>query len=121
MTRQILPETAVHPAIRDVIASHHSSVVDEVRAAIAANAIVVVGMSQNPFAKKARKALSAIDQPYKYIEYGGYLSQWRQRNALKMWAGWPTMPMVFVKGTLIGGANDLEKLISRGELAKLLV
>jgi glutaredoxin-related protein len=28
--------------------------------------------------------------------------------------------MVFVKGTLVGGANDLNKLIASGELKKLL-
>jgi monothiol glutaredoxin len=120
MTRQTLPESAIHPAIRSTIAANHSSVVDEVKAAIAANAVVVVGMGQNPFAKKARKSLNAIDQAYKYIEYGNYLSKWRERNALKMWCGWPTIPMIFVKGTLIGGANDLDKLISSGELKKLL-
>ena len=27
-----------------------------------------------------------------------------------MWTGWPTFPMVFVKGTLVGGADDLQKL-----------
>jgi glutaredoxin-related protein len=45
---------------------------------------------------------------------------WRQRNALKLWTGWPTFPMVFVKGALVGGANDLNKLIASGELKKLL-
>jgi glutaredoxin-related protein len=30
------------------------------------------------------------------------------------------MPMVFVKGTLVGGANDLISLIDSGELKKML-
>ena len=47
-------------------------------------------------------------------------SQWRRRNALKMWSGWPTLPMVFVKGMLVGGADDLAKLIASGELKTLL-
>ena len=37
-----------------------------------------------------------------------------------MWTGWPTFPMVFVKGSLVGGADDLAKLISSGELKTLL-
>jgi glutaredoxin-related protein len=37
-----------------------------------------------------------------------------------MWTGWPTFPMVFVKGTLIGGAQEVEKLIASGELQRLL-
>jgi glutaredoxin-related protein len=37
-----------------------------------------------------------------------------------MWAGWPTFPMVFVKGVLVGGASELEKLIASGELREML-
>jgi glutaredoxin-related protein len=118
MPRSILDEAHIHPAIRETIASHHAEVVREVQDAIAANDIVVVGMAQNPFPKKARKLLDAAGRAYKYLEYGSYLGGWRRRNALKMWTGWPTMPMVFVKGELVGGAQDLERLIASGELAR---
>jgi monothiol glutaredoxin len=53
-------------------------------------------------------------------DYGSYLSQWRRRGALKMWSGWPTFPMVFVRGQLVGGADDLQRLLSSGELTQLL-
>ncbi len=120
MSRSILDETHIHPAIRARIADNHADIVREVQAAVAENAIVVVGMAQNPMPKKARRLLDAGRLTYKYLEYGSYLSEWRRRNALKMWTGWPTFPMVFVKGTLIGGADDLQKLIDSGELARLL-
>ena len=45
----------------------------------------------------------------------------RRRNALKMWTGWLTFPMVFVKGVLIGVADDLEGSIQSGELKSMLV
>jgi monothiol glutaredoxin len=90
----------------------------EVQAAVAANDIVVVGMRQNPFPKKARKLLDAAGLPYRYLEYGSYLGEWRRRLALKMWTGWSTFPMVFVKGVLIGGADDLARLIGSGELGQ---
>jgi glutaredoxin-related protein len=35
-----------------------------------------------------------------------------------MWTGWPTFPMVFVKGVLVGGASDLKKLLETGDLKK---
>ncbi|HOF51462.1 MAG TPA: glutaredoxin domain-containing protein [Rhodoferax sp.] len=120
MTRPILSEEHIHPAIRERVASHHRSIVDEVQAAVAANRVVVVGMGMNPMPKKARAALDAAGVPYKYLEYGNYFNTWRRRNALKMWTGWPTFPMVFVQGTLVGGAADLEALIASGELKKLL-
>ncbi len=87
---------------------------------MARHAVVVVGMGINPFPKKARNALDAAGIAYEYLEYGNYFNNWRQRNALKMWTGWPTLPMVFVKGSLVGGASDLIQLISSGELKKLL-
>ena len=120
MPRSILDEDHIHPAIRTTIADANADIVNEVKAAIASNAVVVVGMAQNPFPRKARAALDAAKVPYRYIEYGSYLSGWRRRNALKMWTGWPTFPMIFVKGTLVGGANDLKRLIASGELSRLL-
>ena len=116
MPRAILEENRIHPAIREKIAGNHADIVAEVQAAIAANDVVVVGMAQNPAPRNARKMLDAAGIPYKYLEYGSYLSLWRRRNALKMWTGWPTFPMVFVKGVLVGGASDLAKLIKAGEL-----
>ena len=120
MPRPILDESRIHPAVRGKVATNRVDIVREVEAAIAANAVVIVGMRQNPAPKRARRVLDAAKISYKYLEYGSYLSEWRRRNALKMWTGWPTFPMVFVKGVLVGGADDLEKLIANGELAKIL-
>lgn len=120
MSRPVLDENHIHPAIREKVASHHQSIVSEVREAMAAHPVVVVGMGINPAPKSARKALDAAGVAYHYLEYGNYFNNWRRRNALKMWTGWPTFPMVFVNGSLIGGASDLRKLIQSGELAALL-
>ena len=120
MSRSILDEAHIHPAIRDTIANNHADIVKEVQATIARNDIVIVGMGQNPFPKKARKLLDQQRLAYKYLEYGNYLSVWRRRNALKMWTGWPSFPMIFVKGVLVGGAGDLQKLLETGELTRLL-
>jgi len=120
MPRLILDEAHIHPAVRDVVASSHRDIVEEVVAAIATHDLVVVGMEQNPAPKKARKLLADAGLAHHYLEYGSYFNTWRRRNALKLWSGWPTFPMVFVKGTLVGGASDLEKLIQSGELKQLL-
>ena len=114
--RPILEESKIHPAVRDKIANYRTNIVKEVQDAIAANPVVVVGMRMNPWPRKARRLLDAAGIAYKYVEYGSYLGEWRKRLALKMWAGWPTFPMIFVKGVLIGGAQDLERLIGSGEL-----
>ena len=119
MPRSILSEEDMHPSIRATIANANADIVNEVKTAIASNTVVVVGMALNPFAGKARAALDKAGVPYRYLEYGSYFSGWRRRNALKMWTGWPTFPMIFVKGMLIGGASDLHRLIESGELSNL--
>jgi len=116
MARAILEEARIHPAIRERVTRSHASIVREVEEAIASHDVVVVGMAMNPFPIRARLLLKRAGIPYKYLQYGSYLSTWRRRNALKMWTGWPTFPMVFVKGVLVGGANELRKLVESGEL-----
>lgn len=114
MTRRVLDEANIHPAIRPTIAASHADIVDEVIAAVAAHDVVVVGMKQNPFPRKVKKALTAHGTAFHYLEYGSYLNSWRRRTALKMWSGWPTFPMVFVHGVLVGGADEVAKLIGSG-------
>ena len=120
MPRTILDEARLHPAIRDKVANHHADIIHNVQAASVSNPVLVVGMAQNPLVKKARRLLDAAGIPCQYLEYGSYLSLWRKRNALKMWTGWPTFPMVFVKGNLVGGAEEIGGMIASGELKRTL-
>lgn len=116
--RPQLDASQIHPDIHEKIRDAHRDLVEEVRAAVESHPVVVVGMAQNPHVKKARTLLATAEVPFEYLEYGSYFSQWRRRLALKAWTGWPTFPMVFVKGQLVGGAADLEKLIKKGEVSK---
>jgi glutaredoxin-related protein len=120
MPRPVLDEDHLHPAIRERVATLNHDIVDEVRAACAAAPVVVAGMRGNPFCSRVRKALRAAGFDHRYLEYGSYFSGWRRRNALKMWTGWPTFPMVFVRGVLVGGAQDVERMVASGELKRLL-
>ena len=120
MGRPIFDEARIHPAIRSRIAQWRTEIVKEVQDVIAAKDLVVVGMKMNPFPKKARKLLDAAGIEYTYLEYGSYLSGYRRRLPLKLWTGWQTFPMIFVRGVLIGGASDLERLMASGKLQEML-
>lgn len=120
MPRTILEEARLHPAIRETVANLNADIVHNVQAASVSNPVLVVGMAGNPVVRKARKALDAAGIAHHYLEYGSYFGQWRRRNALKMWTGWPTFPMVFVKGTLIGGGQELTRMIDSGEIKRAL-
>ncbi len=120
MPRHVLDEFWIHPAARSAIAASHRDIVEEVQASVADKRVVIIGMATNPMVSGARRLLDKLNVSYRYLEYGNYLSQWRRRNALKMWTGWPTFPMIFVDGMLIGGFQDLKVLAESGELMTLL-
>lgn len=110
----------VHPAVEAARDNFHKATVDEVARAVERDKMVVVGMGWNPVVKRARRILQEEDIGYTYLEYGNYVTGWKERLALKIWAGWPTFPMVFVHGALVGGASDLDALRKSGELKKLV-
>jgi len=108
LTRPLLDPARVAPAAASRIADFHRGVLDDVRKAVERDAVVVVGMAQNPHVRNVRRALTAAGVQFTYLEYGSYFSKWRERLAIKMWTGWPTFPQVFLRGTLLGG-EDLTK------------
>jgi glutaredoxin len=118
MTRLTLSQDKVAPAVQEAMSKFHRDIVEHVASTVARDKVVVVGMAKNTFVKRARKLLETEGIQFTYIEYGGYLSKWKERLAIKMWAGFPTFPMVFIDGTLIGGFTDLEALKQQGKLPK---
>lgn len=116
----MIPRPPVLASIVPKQKAHQADLVEEVAKAVASEKVVVVGVAWLQPGKKARKLLEAEKIPYHYLQYGSYVSGWRRRLALKIWVGWPTFPLIFVKGTFVGGASDLKKLHENGELKKLL-
>jgi glutaredoxin-related protein len=108
------------PPVTDHCASKmvgfRADAVSQVRLAVAAHDVVVVGMGWNPHVRRARRALEAASIEYHYLGFGNYLTGWKPRLAIKLWSGWPTFPQVFVRGRLVGGASETEHLLAQGEL-----
>jgi glutaredoxin-related protein len=107
------------PALR-ATAAYHAATVREVEEAVLGSPIVVVGMAWNPHVKNVRRALGAAGLTFRYLEYGSYLSKWRERLAIKLWSGWPTFPQVFVRGVLFGGEDLTLASLADGSLRKAL-
>jgi glutaredoxin-related protein len=108
----VLPEQKIHSDIQATVAQFNQDIVQEVQLAISQHQVVVVGMTQNPVVKNVRNLLKEAGISYHYLEYGSYFSQWKRRLALKMWTGWPTFPMVFRDGVLLGGHKEVKALIA---------
>jgi len=64
---------------------------------------------------RALNALQAVDAPITTIDI---LPDPRIRQELSAISGWPTIPQVFVKGELIGGADITEELLESGDLQR---
>lgn len=114
--RPLLSDEHKTADIRAQIANAHADVVNEVRQAVEADELVIVGMATNPFVKKARRGLSGAGLEFTYLEYGSYTKHWKQRLAIKLWSGYPTFPQVFVSGVLIGGNKELQAMLADGSL-----
>jgi monothiol glutaredoxin len=66
---------------------------------------------------RALQALHAAGAPITAVDI---LPDPRIRQELSAISGWPTIPQVFVKGELVGGADITEELASSGELQQKL-
>jgi monothiol glutaredoxin len=118
--RPLLPDPARTDHVADKVAGFHADVVQKVQEAVARDPVVVVGMAQNPFVKKARQALTDAGLQFTYLEFGSYLSQWKERLAIKLWSGWPTFPQVYVRGKLVGGNDETRAALADGSFKQLL-
>lgn len=66
---------------------------------------------------RALQALYAAGAPITAVDI---LPDPRIRQELQAISGWPTIPQVFVKGELVGGADITEELAASGELQQKL-
>jgi monothiol glutaredoxin len=66
---------------------------------------------------RALRALRAAGAPVTAVDV---LPDPQIRQELSALSGWPTIPQIFVKGELIGGADIVEELAASGELRQRL-
>jgi monothiol glutaredoxin len=67
--------------------------------------------------QRAVQALRGVGAPFTAVDV---LPDPRIRHELSALSGWPTIPQVFVKGELVGGADIVEELAETGELERKL-
>ena len=67
--------------------------------------------------ERALRALRAAGAPITAVNV---LPDPRIRQELSALSGWPTIPQIFIKGELVGGADILEELHESGELRQRL-
>ena len=95
---------------------------DEIKKAIDENPVILFmkGTPEQPmcgFSARAAAALQALEVPFAAVDV---LPDPRIRQELSALSNWPTIPQLFVRGELIGGADIVTEMYETGELAELL-
>jgi len=83
-------------------------------------AVFIKGTSQAPACGNSQRALRALWDSGAPVATVDVLPDPQIRQELSALSGWPTIPQVFVKGELIGGADICEALAASGELRQKL-
>ena len=83
-------------------------------------AVFMKGTPQLVMCGNSHRALQALHASGAPITAVDVLPDPRIRQELSSISGWPTIPQVFVKGELIGGADITEELAESGELRQKL-
>src|SRR5438874_11529354 len=68
----------------------------------------------------SQRAIDALRQAGAPITVVNVLPDPAIRQELQALSGWPTIPQVFIKGELVGGADIAEELAASGELQRRL-
>ena len=79
-------------------------------------AVFIKGTPEAPACGNSMRALQALWQAGAPITAVDVLPDPRIREELTALSEWPTIPQIFVKGELIGGADITEELNASGEL-----
>ena len=83
-------------------------------------ALFMKGTPQFVMCGNSDRALRALREAGAPVTAVNILPDPAIRQELAELSGWPTIPAVFVKGELIGGADITQELAESGELAQLL-
>jgi monothiol glutaredoxin len=83
-------------------------------------ALFMKGTPQMVMCGNSMRALQALHAAGAPITTVDILPDPRIRQELSAISGWPTIPQVFVRGELVGGADITEELVESGELQRKL-
>ena len=83
-------------------------------------ALFMKGTPQFVMCGNSQRALQALREAGAPVTAVDILPDPRIRQELSAISGWPTIPQVFVRGELIGGADIVEELAATGELERKL-
>jgi monothiol glutaredoxin len=83
-------------------------------------ALFMKGTPEMVMCGNSRRALEALRRAGAPVTAVDILPDPAIRQELSALSGWPTIPQIFVRGELVGGADIVEELAETGELERTL-
>ena len=83
-------------------------------------ALFMKGTPQRAMCGNSTRALEALRRAGAPVTAVDILPDAQIRQELSALSGWPTIPQIFIRGELIGGADITEELAESGELEEKL-
>jgi monothiol glutaredoxin len=97
-------------------------ILDQIKAEVAGNKVFLYlkGTPEQPRCGFSNQVVQILN--HLGVEYGSrdILVDPRIRQVLSAWSDWPTIPQLFVDGTLVGGCDIVTEMFQEGELQPLV-
>lgn len=106
----------------DTITLSEQEILDQIQSEVAGNRVFLYlkGTPDQPRCGFSNQVVQILN--HLGVEYGSrdILVDPRIRQVLSSWSDWPTIPQLFVDGTLVGGCDIVTEMFQEGELQKVL-
>ena len=102
-----MSENAIKDAISEAIREHEVI-------------LFMKGTPERPMCGFSARTVAALDATGKEFAAVDVLPDPRIRQELSALSNWPTIPQLFVRGELVGGADIVTEMYESGELAEVL-
>jgi monothiol glutaredoxin len=106
----------------DTLTLSETEILDQIQREVADNRVFLYmkGTPEMPRCGFSNQVVQILN--HLGVEYGArdILVDPRIRQVLSGWSDWPTIPQLFVDGTLVGGCDIVTEMFQEGELQMLL-
>eukprot|EP01134_Creolimax_fragrantissima_P006246 CFRG6246T1 len=97
-----------------------NSIEERVTSLVRYSDIVIFSKTTCEFCKESKKMLSGLNVSFKVVEVNAIKNGDAVHNAVKRMSKQKTVPIIYIKGELIGGCSDLNRMHASGELLRKL-
>ncbi|XP_054020970.1 glutaredoxin 2 isoform X1 [Dryobates pubescens] len=98
----------------------NDAVVNQIQEIISDNCVVIFSKTTCIYCKMAKKVFEGMNVNYTAVELDMNTNGSQFQDILEQMTGGRTVPRVFVNGSFVGGATDIQRLHEEGKLLPLV-